>query len=44
MTRYSGSRGIMYTAPPGTESEDEAAETADAEAEADATEPSPADD
>lgn len=38
MTRYSASRGILYTAPPTEES-------ADAEAETDAeTDPTPADD
>ncbi|WP_256867890.1 hypothetical protein [Halorientalis salina] len=40
MTRYSASRGIMYTAPPtdDQETDDEAT------AEADAAEPTPADD
>ena len=42
MTRYSSSRGIMYTAPP-TE-DDETEVDATAEAEADAAEPTPADD
>lgn len=40
MTRYSASRGILYSAPPSPASDD-----ADAEAETDAeTDPTPADD
>lgn len=41
MTPYSGSRGIMYTAPPATDDEDEDATAA---AETDVSEPTPADD
>lgn len=41
MTRYSSSRGIMYTAPP---TEDDTETEAAAEAEADAAEATPADD
>ena len=40
MTRYSSSRGIMYSAPPTDDSETDA----DATADADAAEPTPADD
>ncbi|MFB6084400.1 MAG: hypothetical protein ABEJ94_09165 [Halorientalis sp.] len=40
MTRYSASRGIMYSAPP-TDEDDEAAEAATA---AEDGEPTPADD
>jgi hypothetical protein len=43
MTRYSASRGLLYSAPPAA---DEDAETADADAasDAEAADPSPADD
>jgi len=41
MTRYSASRGIMYTAPP---TEDAETPTADAEAETESGEPAAADD
>lgn len=43
MTRYSSSRGIMYTAPP-TDDEAEVDATAEVEVDADAAEPTPADD
>lgn len=39
MTRYSGSRGLMYTAPPAADEE-----TEDLPAEAEASEPTAADD
>jgi hypothetical protein len=39
MTRYSASRGIMYTAPPATDEE-----TSTAEVESETTEPAAADD
>jgi hypothetical protein len=41
MTRYSASRGIMYTAPP---EEDTETETATADVEAESGEPAAADD
>lgn len=40
MTRYSASRGIMYTAPPTADDDTEV----EATTEADAAEPTPADD
>lgn len=42
MTRYSASRGIMYSAPPANDEESESA--AEAETDAETAEPTPADD